>query len=99
MSLLLFNNNIYSILQKDILMIEVFLLFLLFSCGVALNLSFQRNKNLVLHPYTNIRPSCRLFVGDFATEIENAVGSEIYGPIFRAGLFLFVRSVTYCFGV
>eukprot|EP00607_Mallomonas_marina_P007476 CAMPEP_0182416798 /NCGR_PEP_ID=MMETSP1167-20130531/1157_1 /TAXON_ID=2988 /ORGANISM="Mallomonas Sp, Strain CCMP3275" /LENGTH=153 /DNA_ID=CAMNT_0024589875 /DNA_START=64 /DNA_END=525 /DNA_ORIENTATION=+ len=29
-----------------------------------------------------------LAVGDFAAEIEGAVGSEIYAPIFRAGLFI-----------
>eukprot|EP00597_Dinobryon_sp_UTEXLB2267_P005163 CAMPEP_0170077916 /NCGR_PEP_ID=MMETSP0019_2-20121128/14614_1 /TAXON_ID=98059 /ORGANISM="Dinobryon sp., Strain UTEXLB2267" /LENGTH=169 /DNA_ID=CAMNT_0010290485 /DNA_START=10 /DNA_END=519 /DNA_ORIENTATION=- len=30
---------------------------------------------------------------DYATEIENSVGSEIYGPIFKAGLFIFVSGI------
>ena len=32
-------------------------------------------------------------MADYASEIENAVGIEIYGPIFKAGLFLFVSGV------
>lgn len=39
------------------------------------------------------RGSNVLYVGDYAAEIENAVGVEIYGPIFKAGLFLFVSGV------
>ena len=34
-----------------------------------------------------------LKVGDYASEITNAVGSEIYGPIFKAGLFLIVSGI------
>lgn len=30
---------------------------------------------------------------DYASEIENSVGSEIYGPIFKAGLFIFVSGI------
>jgi len=30
---------------------------------------------------------------DYATEIENSVGSEIYGPIFKAGLFIFISGI------
>ena len=29
-------------------------------------------------------------VGDYAAEIEGAVGEEIYGPIFKAGIFIFL---------
>ena len=36
---------------------------------------------------------------DYASEIENAVGEEIYGPIFKAGVFLFVSGVVAAFGV
>lgn len=32
-------------------------------------------------------------VGDYAAEIENAVGTEIYTPIFKAGLFLFLSGI------
>ncbi len=32
-------------------------------------------------------------VGDYAAELERAVGPEIYTPIFRAGLFLFVSGI------
>lgn len=30
---------------------------------------------------------------DYTAEIENAVGEEIYGPIFKAGLFIFVSGL------
>ena len=36
---------------------------------------------------------------DYASEIENAVGEEIYGPIFKAGIFLFVSGIVAAFGV
>ena len=36
---------------------------------------------------------------DYASEIENAVGEEIYGPIFQAGIFLFVSGIVAAFGV
>ena len=36
---------------------------------------------------------------DYASEIENAVGEEIYGPIFKAGLFLFGSGIVAAFGV
>ena len=29
-------------------------------------------------------------VGDYAAEIEQATGTEIYGPIMRAGIFIFI---------
>ena len=39
-------------------------------------------------------PSLLLTVGDYAAEIEKStVGEEVYGPIFRAGLFLFLSGV------
>lgn len=34
-----------------------------------------------------------LNVGDYAAEIENAAGSDITGPIFQAGFFLFVSGI------
>jgi hypothetical protein len=36
---------------------------------------------------------------DYASEIENAVGEEIFGPIFQAGIFLFVSGIVAAFGV
>lgn len=36
---------------------------------------------------------------DYATEIESAVGEEIYGPIFKAGIFLFGSGIVAAFGV
>lgn len=30
---------------------------------------------------------------DYATEIENAVGEEVYGPIFKAGIFIFASGL------
>ena len=36
---------------------------------------------------------------DYASEIENAVGEEIYGPIFKAGIFLFASGIVAAFGV
>jgi hypothetical protein len=38
---------------------------------------------------SDIASTIILSVGDYSAEIENAVGSEIYGPIFKAGLFIF----------
>jgi hypothetical protein len=35
-------------------------------------------------------------VGDYASEIEKGVGSEIYGPIFKAGLFIFASGLSVC---
>lgn len=36
-------------------------------------------------------------VGDYASEIESAVGTEVYSPIFKAGLFLFVSGIVSAF--
>lgn len=36
---------------------------------------------------------------DYASEIEGSVGSEIYGPIFKAGLFIFVSGFVSAFAV
>jgi hypothetical protein len=36
---------------------------------------------------------------DYASEIENAVGEEIFGPIFQAGIFLFVSGIVAALGV
>lgn len=36
-------------------------------------------------------------VADYAAEIEGSVGTEIYGPIFRAGLFLFFSGIVSAF--
>lgn len=30
---------------------------------------------------------------DYAAEIENAVGVEVYGPIFKAGIFIFISGI------
>eukprot|EP01031_Cornospumella_fuschlensis_P036587 gene36587-44382_t len=38
-------------------------------------------------------PSELVAIGDFAAEIEKATGPEIYGPIFKAGLFLFLSGI------
>jgi hypothetical protein len=32
-------------------------------------------------------------VGDYAAEIEKAVGTEVYTPIFKAGIFLFLSGI------
>ncbi len=43
-------------------------------------------------------PSLLLTVGDYAAEIEKStVGEEVYGPIFKAGLFLFLSGVISAF--
>lgn len=41
--------------------------------------------------------SVLLNVGDYAAEIEKAVGEEIYGPIFKAGIFLFFSGIVSAF--
>lgn len=38
-------------------------------------------------------PSHLIAMGDYATEIEKAVGTEIYTPIFQAGLFIFASGI------
>ena len=40
-----------------------------------------------------IPSSTALLAVDYVTEIQNAVGIEIYTPIFKAGLFLFVSGI------
>lgn len=45
----------------------------------------------------NIDSQLILAVGDYATEIENSVGSEIYAPIFKAGLFIFISGLVSAF--
>ena len=41
--------------------------------------------------------SVLIAVGDYASEIENAVGTEIYSPIFKAGLILFASGLISAF--
>ena len=36
-------------------------------------------------------------VGDYAAEIEKTFGTEVYTPIFRAGLFLFISGLVSAF--
>jgi hypothetical protein len=52
--------------------------------------SFQQNIPVV--PLRAL-PSQLIAMGDYASEIEKAVGTEVYGPIFQAGLFLFLSGV------
>jgi hypothetical protein len=49
----------------------------------------QIENNFELNINKRFSPTV-LQVGDYAAEIEKAVGVEIYGPIFQAGLFLFL---------
>lgn len=41
--------------------------------------------------------SLTIAVGDYAGEIEKATGTEIYGPIMRAGVFIFVSGFVSAF--
>jgi hypothetical protein len=43
--------------------------------------------------WTDISTTLVSVQADYAAEIENAVGEEIYGPIFKAGLFIFVSGL------
>jgi hypothetical protein len=52
--------------------------------------SFTRRNMIVDH-------SALIAVGDYAAEIEKAVGTEVYTPIFKAGLFLFVSGIVSAF--
>lgn len=52
-----------------------------------------RNPQMRLSSNFGDVSSALLSVGDYAAEIEGAVGSEIYGPIFKAGLFIFVSGL------
>lgn len=54
---------------------------------------YSSNSNWIDH----IDSQLLLAVGDYATEIENSVGSEIYSPIFKAGLFIFVSGLVSAF--
>ena len=45
-------------------------------------------------PFNLLKSSQLIAVAaDYATEIENAVGVEIYEPIFKAGIFIFFSGV------
>ena len=46
---------------------------------------------------TTIDSSVLIAVGDYAAEIEKTVGTEVYTPIFRAGLFLFISGLISAF--
>jgi len=59
-------------------------------------LSPQHNRLFSMSGWREVSTSF-VTVGDFSQEIESAVGSEIYGPIFRAGLFLFVSGMVSAF--
>lgn len=54
---------------------------------------YSSNINWIDH----IDSQLLLAVGDYATEIENSVGSEIYSPIFKAGLFIFISGLVSAF--
>lgn len=54
---------------------------------------YSSNSNWIDH----IDSQLLLAVGDYATEIENSVGSEIYAPIFKAGLFIFISGLVSAF--
>ena len=45
-----------------------------------------------LNSWTDLSSSF-VTMGDYAGEIENAVGEEIYSPIFKAGIFLFASGI------
>ena len=47
--------------------------------------------------YLNIDSTVLIAVGDYAAEIEKTVGTEVYTPIFRAGLFLFISGLISAF--
>ena len=58
--------------------------------GSKLNLRVNNRfmRSTCVKQWTDVA-STIVSVGDFSQEIESAVGPEIYGPIFRAGLLLF----------
>lgn len=63
---------------------------------------FVSSTRLQLHhlsPAVALKSSqiARPVVADFAQEIENAVGSEIYGPIFRYGIFIIFGGIVSAF--
>lgn len=69
--------------------------------GFTLSTRLQTPSNRRRKQVLNASPSSWLDVSsalvsvqaDYAAEIENAVGEEIYGPIFKAGLFIFVSGL------
>eukprot|EP01041_Mallomonas_annulata_P000895 gene895-1732_t len=53
----------------------------------------RQTQEILIRKYTALQFSgdattALIAVGDFAAEIEGSVGTEIYAPIFRAGLFI-----------
>jgi hypothetical protein len=82
-------------------MFRVLICFLLFVTKVSCFLTQTVCKRFprVTHKqaYLNDLSSTLIAVGDYATEIENAVGTEIYTPIFKAGLFLFLSGLISAF--
>lgn len=72
----------------------------------VLRRTFQRNKALTLSSsivdaalenpsHILLMSSSHLIAvaADYAAEIENAVGVEVYGPIFKAGIFIFISGI------
>lgn len=47
-------------------------------------------RSLHLKSHSPILNTITIAVGDYAVEIEKATGTEIYGPIMKAGVFLFI---------
>lgn len=57
----------------------------------------QDDKNMKLHFFNDISSQFISVMADPAAEIEAAVGEEIYGPIFKAGIFIFVSGLVSAF--
>jgi len=58
------------------------------------SLSLTPVTSMIDVPYNLLKSSQLIAVAaDYATEIENAVGVEIYEPIFKAGIFIFFSGV------
>lgn len=63
--------------------------------GVA---SFSKGSSTKLSAnWVDVSSSYVSVVADYAAEIENSVGTEIYGPIFKAGIFIFGSGFISCF--
>lgn len=57
----------------------------------------QNDKNMKLHLFNDITSQFISVMADPAAEIEAAVGEEIYGPIFKAGIFIFASGLVSAF--
>jgi hypothetical protein len=59
--------------------------------------AFKQLKTSKLYSFNHASTYFISIAADYSAEIEKAVGTEIYSPIFKAGLFIFVSGIVSSF--